>query len=76
MANNNNNIRSGDVQQQQPFHQAPEPVQVMHNFLQNFFLVSDRILLKQGLLFVSHLQYSFCLPCKSVVLSVQTDSKV
>jgi hypothetical protein len=28
------------------------------------------------LLFVSHLQYSFCLPCKSVVLSVQTDSKV
>ncbi len=37
MANNNNNIRSGDVQQQQPYHQSPEPVQVMHNFLQNFF---------------------------------------
>jgi len=37
MANNNNNIRSGDVQQQQPYHQAPEPVQVMRNFLQNFY---------------------------------------
>jgi hypothetical protein len=41
-----------------------------------FFLVSNRILLKHGLLFVSCLQYRFCLPCKSVVLSVQTDSKV
>jgi hypothetical protein len=39
-------------------------------------LVSNRILLKQGLLFVSHLQYRFCLPCTSVVVSVQTDSKV
>jgi hypothetical protein len=28
------------------------------------------------LLFVSNLQYRFFLPCKSVVLSVQTDSKV
>ncbi len=76
MANNNDNIRSGDVQQQQPYHQAPESVQVMHNFLQNFLLVSNRILLKQGLLFVSHLQYRFCLPCTSVVVCVQTDSKV
>jgi hypothetical protein len=37
MANNNNSIRSRIVQQQQPYHQALEPIQVMHNFLQIFF---------------------------------------
>jgi len=33
MATNNNNIRSADVQQQQPFHQAPEPVQPLEEKL-------------------------------------------
>jgi hypothetical protein len=63
MANNNNNIRSGDVQQQQPFHQAPEPVQVMHNFLQNFFLVSKQDFAETGFAFcvTSSIQILFAL---------------
>lgn len=33
MANNNNNIRSGDVQEQQPYHQTPESVQPLEEKL-------------------------------------------